>query len=235
LGGVERQYKNMVLMHAISRILFILFVIPVTVKKTKIMKTTIKMISERQKEIIATALELINEKGIQGLTIKNLAKELGITEPAIYRHFENKIQILITLLDVLKKNTQVIFETELHSGETAVRKVERLFEKHFRSFAEMPSLASVVFSEEIFRNEEQLTGKISEVIEFNNQALMTIIKEGQQKKEIRDDIRADHLVIFIMGALRLFVKKWQFSGFSYSIEKEGTEFINSVRCLISAG
>lgn len=192
------------------------------------------MQTERQQEIIATALELITEKGIQGFTIKNLAKELGITEPAIYRHFENKIQILIALLDVLKKNTQVIFETELHSGDTAVRKIERLFEKHFKSFSEMPSMASVVFSEEIFRNEAQLTGKISEVIEFNNQALMSIINDGQQKKEIRDDIRADHLVVFIMGALRLFVKKWQFSGFSYSIEKEGKEFIASVRMLIMA-
>ena len=87
------------------------------------------MHTERQQEIISTALDLISEKGIQGLTIKNLSKKLGITEPAIYRHFENKIQILIALLDLLKKNTSVIFEAELNSDETAVRKVERLFEK----------------------------------------------------------------------------------------------------------
>jgi len=191
------------------------------------------MQTERQQEIISTALDLINEKGIQGLTIKNLSKNLGITEPAIYRHFENKIQILIALLDLLKKNTSVIFEAELHSDEQAVRKVERLFEKHFKSFAEMPSLASVVFSEEIFRNEEKLIGKISEVIEYNNKALMTILKEGQQKHEIRKDIRANHLVIFIMGSLRLFVKKWQFAGFSFNLEKEGNQFIESVKRLIS--
>lgn len=191
------------------------------------------MHTERQQEIISTALNLINEKGIQGLTIKNLSKKLGITEPAIYRHFENKIQILIALLDLLKKNTSVIFEAELNSDEPALRKIERLFEKHFKSFAEMPSLASVVFSEEIFRNEEKLISKISEVIDYNSQTLLAILKEGQQKNEIRSDIEVEHLVIFIMGALRLFVKKWQFSKFTFDLQKEGNKLIQSVKLIIS--
>jgi AcrR family transcriptional regulator len=191
------------------------------------------MPTERQQEIIETALGLINEKGIQGLTIKNLSKRLGITEPAIYRHFENKIQILVALLDLLKKNTSGIFQSELNSDEPAVQKIEQLFEKHFHSFASMPSLTSVVFSEEMFRNEEKLTDKISEVIEANNKTLLTILKQGQQNNEIRSDIDAEHLVIFIMGALRLFVKKWQFSGFAFNLEKEGTKLIQSVKLLIS--
>jgi len=191
------------------------------------------MQTERQQEIISTALDLINEKGIQGLTIKNLSKKLGITEPAIYRHFENKIQILVALLDLLKKNTSVILEAELNSDETTVRKVERLFEKHFKSFAEMPSLASVVFSEEMFRNEEKLTAKISEIIEINNNTLLTILQQGQQKNEIRSDIDAEHLSIFIIGALRLFVKKWQFAKFTFDIQKEGKKLIQSVKLTIS--
>jgi AcrR family transcriptional regulator len=191
------------------------------------------MHTERQQEIISTALDLISEKGIQGLTIKNLSKKLGITEPAIYRHFENKIQILIALLDLLKKNTNVIFEAELNSDESAVLKVERLFEKHFKSFAEMPSLASVVFSEEMFRNEEKLSAKVSEVIEHNNQILLTILRQGQKKNEIRTDIDAEHLAVFIMGTLRLFVKKWQFANFTFDLQKEGNKLIQSVKLIIS--
>ncbi len=191
------------------------------------------MHTERQQEIISIALDLINEKGIQGLTIKNLSKKLSITEPAIYRHFENKIQILLALLDLLKKNTSQIFETELNSDETSIRKIEHLFEKHFHSFTQMPSLASVVFSEEIFRNEEKLIGKISEVIEYNNQKLQIILRDGQKANEIRNDVEIDHLVILIMGALRLFVKKWQFSGFAFNLEKEGVKLIQSVMRLIS--
>jgi AcrR family transcriptional regulator len=191
------------------------------------------MHTERQQEIIGNALDLINEKGIQGLTIKNLANRLGITEPAIYRHFENKIQILVAILDLLKKNTSGTFVNEISRDFTAPNKIAFIFEKHFQSFVKMPSLASVVFSEEIFRNEELLTDKISDVIEQNNRDLLMILKEGQQKGEIRNDVDASHLVIFIMGALRLFVKKWQYSGFSFNLESEGRKLIKSVILMIS--
>lgn len=62
--------------------------------------------TERQQEIIFAALNLMNEEGIQGLTFKNFSEKMGITEPAIYRHLENKIQILAVLPDLLQKNGQ---------------------------------------------------------------------------------------------------------------------------------
>ena len=57
------------------------------------------MLTVRQQEIVEKSIRLISEKGIQGFTIKNLAKSVGISEPAIYRHFESKIEILITILN----------------------------------------------------------------------------------------------------------------------------------------
>lgn len=190
------------------------------------------MQTERQKEIIETALSLINEKGIQGLTIKNLSKNLGITEPAIYRHFENKIHILTEILDIMKRNTNGIFESGLHSSDSALTKIEVLFKKNFNSFTQMPSMASVVFSEEIFKNEKKLINKISELVDQNNKILITIITEGQNRMEIRGDISAEHLAILIMGTLRLFIKKWQFSDFGFNLQSEGEKLIESVKQLI---
>lgn len=48
------------------------------------------MKTERQQEIIDVALKLINNKGIQGLTMKYRSRDIGISEPAIYRHFETQ-------------------------------------------------------------------------------------------------------------------------------------------------
>ncbi len=96
----------------------------------------------------------------------------------------------------------------------------------------MPSLASVVFSEEMFRNEKVLIEKISELIEQNNKILLTILNEGQNNNELRNDIDAAHLAVIIMGALRLFVKKWQISGFTFDLQVEGNKLIQSVKLII---
>ncbi|MEN8228136.1 MAG: TetR/AcrR family transcriptional regulator [Bacteroidota bacterium] len=190
------------------------------------------MQTARQKEIIEVALELISEKGIQGLTIKNLAKKIGITEPAIYRHYDSKIDILIAVLELFKQNTEQLFEKELNNDSKAIDKINHLFTKHFASFSATPSLISVIFSEEIFRNEPVLIDKISEVIDKNDKILTTILINGQRNGEIRNDIEAKHLATMIMGTLRLFVKKWQFSAYSYNLPLEGKKLVNSILLLI---
>lgn len=191
------------------------------------------MKTERQQEILDVALGLINQSGIQGLTIKNLAREIGISEPAIYRHFESKIQILTALLDVFTESIQQIYQKEFQASLTAHEKIEHLFMKHFERFASNHSMVSLIFSEELFRGEPLLIQKITEVIDQNASILTEIILQGQHNKEIREDVNAGHLALMVMGTLRLFVKKWQLSGYHFDIQKEGHKMLNAVRLVIT--
>ena len=50
------------------------------------------------------SLRLFSEKGIRETTIKDIAKEVGITEGAIYRHFNSKEEIVLGLLAPTRKN-----------------------------------------------------------------------------------------------------------------------------------
>ncbi len=191
-----------------------------------------KEITDRQKEIIDVSLQLIAENGIQGLTIKNIANKIGFTESAIYRHYENKIQILIAILDFFKKNSEHFFLHENNVIENSIIRIERLFLSHFNRFTSNPSLVAVIFSEEIFRNETILVEKIQGIMKSNIQSLTSIIETGQNNNEIRTDIDASYLSTIILGALRMFVKKWQMSNFLFDLNKEGIEFINSIKILI---
>ena len=190
------------------------------------------MQTQRQKEIIEAALELIAGKGIQNFTMKNLSKKIGISEPAIYRHFENKIQILIAIMDQLIRNTGTIFENELSQDISSIDKLEHIFSRHFETFSNTPALVSVIFSEEIFRNEPKLIEKAMEVMDKNDTIITNIIISGQKNNVIRTDAEAKHLSIMVMGILRLFVKKWQFSSYSFSLQEEGKKLFESIRLLI---
>ncbi|MDX3105894.1 TetR/AcrR family transcriptional regulator C-terminal domain-containing protein [Nonomuraea angiospora] len=44
--------------------------------------------------IVATALRLLDEVGLDGLTLRRLAGELGVQAPALYWHFRNKQELL---------------------------------------------------------------------------------------------------------------------------------------------
>ncbi len=87
------------------------------------------MQTERQKEIVEAALELITTKGIQGVTIKNLAKKIGITEPAIYRHFKSKTEILLSILNSFKDMAIMLSRLMGAYEATAIEKIRFMFTK----------------------------------------------------------------------------------------------------------
>lgn len=191
-----------------------------------------QQLSDRQQQIIDVSLELISENGIQGLTIKNLAKKIGFSESAIYRHYENKIEILVAILNYFKENTERIFVTELKSDEDAITKIQNLFINQFRIFTKSPSFLAVIFSEELFRNEAILSERVAQIMNNNLDTLTQIIEIGQTKGEVRDDIEASHLALVVMGSLRLFVKKWQISNHSFDLRNEGLKITQSISVII---
>jgi AcrR family transcriptional regulator len=161
-----------------------------------------------------------------------LAKKIGFSESAIYRHYENKIQILVAILDFFKENTEKLFLTEKNAQTDALTKIDHLFINQFTIFTASPSYVAVIFSEDIFRNEAILIEKVGEIMNSNMSTLINILTAGQENGEIRTDIEAPHLAIIIMGSLRLFVKKWQMADFSFSLIDKGTELSTTIKTLI---
>src|SRR5690242_1053960 len=57
--------------------------------------------------VAATALALLDEVGLDGLTVRRLATELGVQSPALYWHFRNKQE----LLDLMAQELQTSMPT----------------------------------------------------------------------------------------------------------------------------
>ncbi len=186
------------------------------------------MLSDRQQQIIEESIIIIDKKGIQGLTIKNLSKAIGISEPGIYRHFESKTAIILSILDGFKEMALMLSGImETYEG-TAIEKISFMFSKMLDLFSENPSMVSVIFSEEIFKNEEVLKLKIVEILNLHTQTIETIIYEGQSENNVRKDIEVKTLALMIMGSLRLLVKRWDMNNHNFNLNKEGKSLLEGL-------
>ena len=56
--------------------------------------------SEQRDNILAHACDLYLEEGLDGFSMRKLAKRVGVTAPALYRHFESREHVL---LDVVRE------------------------------------------------------------------------------------------------------------------------------------
>ncbi len=189
--------------------------------------------TNRQNEIIEKSIEIIAEKGIQGLTIKNLSKAINVSEPAIYRHFSSKTEILSTMLDNLDNITTGFTNEILAKKLSALKKLEKILTSYFNVFSSHPYWVSVVFADEIFKNDNMLMQKIKTFLEKKENVFVELISDAQKEKSVRKDVNKKHIAMMIIGSLRLLVKKWEISGFSFDMQKEGKKLIKTILVLIS--
>ena len=190
------------------------------------------MFTQRQQDIIQSAIELIAEEGIQKLTIKNLSAKVGVTEGAIYRHFASKLEILIGILSLFESSTINLIAVAGKSPAEPLKQLELLFKEHFRRFKENPAMASVIFSEELFLNERQLSEKVYQIMQNTQRTIEGIIQNGQRQGAFRNDIPADQLALLFIGALRLTVTRWRLSQFSFELKKEGDRLWETILSVI---
>lgn len=59
-----------------------------------------------RERILTTALAIVDDDGLSGLTIRRLAADLDVTAMAVYRHFRNKAEILDGLIEVVVEESQ---------------------------------------------------------------------------------------------------------------------------------
>lgn len=186
-------------------------------------------LTKRQDEIINKAIKIIDQRGIQGLTIKNLAKETGVTEGAIYRHFDHKREILTSILKLFQNKMEEFHNSAQLSGKTTFWKISATL-SHFRKLFEAnPAIVSVIFAEEIFQNDNELSEKVAGLIRENQEFMLSLIKEGKANGELRSDLDDQMMVNSILGPFRLIVKMWKMEGFSVSLENSLEKLLDYVR------
>ncbi len=175
-------------------------------------------LTERQQEIVQAALVLTSEGGIQNLTIRNLADKLGFTEPAIYRHFKNKSEIVMTMIKSFETHGTEKLELVQDEG---ILGIERFVKSRFELVVGNPPLAKVLFSEELFMDESEYSQLLMDMMHTHKSYLMEMLLKAQKDADIRKDVEADMLFRFIMGPVRLLVKQWSLTNNGFDLIKKG--------------
>ena len=178
-------------------------------------------LSLRQQEIINISISLIADRGMQNLTMKNIAAAVGISEPAIYRHFRNKFDIIEAVLDAFSVMAADVLSKAENAECSALEKIELFLLDRYQSCAAHPKMARVMMSEENFRSNEALAARMLKIMHQHKARIENFIKKGIADGEIRDDIEPTALFRIIFGPMRMLIKQWGMSGYKFDLEVEG--------------
>lgn len=181
---------------------------------------------QRQEMIIDEAIKIIHAEGYQSLSIRELAKRVKISEPAIYRHFLNKEDIILGILNRIL-DLDHLLEKEILSKKTAKNKVRQFIQFHFDFLEKNHEMTSILFAEDMFDQSDILRKRLLFIIQKRKNLLNTIIEEGKLNNEIVN-VDTQDLLTIIIGMIRMIVLDWRLSNFNFSLSLRGKNAIKSL-------
>ncbi len=88
-------------------------------------------LTPRQEEIVQAAMAVVREEGWAHLTVRRLAERLGVTDPALYRHFEGKGELALAIASRLQRLLlEPVRAIAAESAVPARLRVERILRHH---------------------------------------------------------------------------------------------------------
>ena len=157
---------------------------------------------DRQKDILRATLDLAFEVGPDHVTTGMIAKRLGLSQPAIYKHFPKKVDIWQGVSESLcvqiRKNTQVVDSP----SSSAVDTLRRLVLGHLQLVAATPALPEIMTTRDPTDSLTRARNDIQAEVTNFRAALVRTYEAGQSSGELTAPLTATDGVTLLFGIIQ---------------------------------
>ncbi|MEZ4414313.1 MAG: TetR/AcrR family transcriptional regulator [Gemmatimonadota bacterium] len=99
--------------------------------------------SQRQK-ILSCACDLYLKDGLEGFSMRKLAKDVGVTAPALYRHFRSREGVLVAMMgEAHRLQAQYLYRAL--QGHTPAERLERAAREYLSFASEHPEMYEMLY------------------------------------------------------------------------------------------
>ncbi len=183
-----------------------------------------KGLTKRQQEIVEKAIEIIADEGFHKLTTKNLAEKVGFSEPALYRHFKDKQEIILAVIKTIETNMlNLVKRLDLsQKAEDIFFNLTCVITSYLKR---VKGITILIMSQSSLENDEVVRQAMYsfylKMLENVSNILNIKKKEGEVKRDIDEKIAAQ----VYLGILQSMVLKYFLAGRTIEIDENCNEIV----------
>ncbi|WP_415182810.1 TetR/AcrR family transcriptional regulator [Phaeovulum sp.] len=184
-----------------------------------------KSAEDRKGEIIAVALRLADELGPDRLTTNAVARAVGLTQPAIFRHFASKQALWLAVAEHISETLALAWQMALHPQDTPLQRIEALIAAQFHQIAQTPALPAILFSRELNIENAPLRQVFqTRLAEF--QALLAAeLSQACDAGAIGADLAPDDGAVLLTSLVQGLAIKWSLGARGFVLQDEGARLL----------
>jgi len=185
------------------------------------MSTGLKTAKNNSKEntrerIINSAKKLFAEQGYQKTTVVDISRQAGLSEAALYDHFQGKEDLLLMIPDLWVSELLQDLDDQLFGIKGAVNKLRKYLWWYMRRVEQSPLDAKIVYlflktnanflNTEVYSNVKKLYSYLVDIFDEGR-------KTGEMKAELNPRLARD---IFV-GTMDHIITRWLLKDRSYGL------------------
>jgi AcrR family transcriptional regulator len=153
----------------------------------------------RQEQIKKAVLSIIADEGLHNMTTRNLAKRIGLSEGAIFRHFSTKRDIIMGIMDDVATDLIGSLRNIALKSDKAEEKLFEYLCRNIKYLKENRGITILLFSEAAHLGDKELKEKLNQILSEQKQFIIKIVKDGIAEGVWDKNVNAEDLAIIYMG------------------------------------
>lgn len=156
----------------------------------------------RREQLTDATLAVVADHGLRGLSLAAVARRVGLTPSAIYRHFASKDAMLDAVLERLRERLHGAISAARAETDDPFEALHRLLERHTQLVRHNHGLPRMVLSDDYHFGHPERRQRLLGVISGYLDGVAGIIRQGQRLGSIRSDVNARSLAILFLGLIQ---------------------------------
>jgi len=177
---------------------------------------------ERRAATVETVIELAGEQNPSDITTSAIAKRMGLTQGALFRHFPTKDAILKAVMEWVAERLLTRVDKAVQTASTPLAQLEAMFMAHVEFVAEHPGVPRMLFGELQRAEETPAKRMVQTLIRRYSDRLSRLIEQGKASGEVDSQVDTEAAGSLFVGTIQGLVMQSLLAGDVERIQRDAT-------------
>jgi AcrR family transcriptional regulator len=157
---------------------------------------------ERREVTVETVIDLAAEQNPTDITTGAIAKRMGVTQGALFRHFPSKDAILQAVMEWVSERLLTRIDKATSAAVSPLDALEAAFTAHIEFISEHPGVPRMLFGE-LQRAEQTVAKRMAHtLIQRYGERLGRLVAEGKERGELAATLDDKAAVTLFIGTIQ---------------------------------
>lgn len=166
----------------------------------------------RQAEIVAAALHLAQDRSPATITTTDLARAMGLSQGALFKHFPTKDAIWLAAMNWVAEHLLRTLQEAAQQAQTPVEALRRVFDAHVAFVVAHPGVPRMIFHELQQPEDSPLKQQVRLLMQGYRQLLLGLLNAAAQRGDLVPELDAPAAATLFLGIVQGLVMQSMMSG-----------------------